>query len=398
MKIQLRPYHHDSTRWHVDIRLMHPAENKEIRRRLVAPAGLSEAQARAWGERQVPKILGKVLGTDAEAPQRRGKEVTTNANAGRLPVVPPPKASMTLGALYLERFEPEYVRLQKPATRVGYETVFRNHIGPRLGRLPLAAIDEDRLSSFRAELRLSLSVSTTNLVLSKVAKILRFAKRVRLIAAVPDVEMFSSLRARPKPVLSGEQIDALLAAAANVDTSAEIIVLLALDAALRAAEICALEWADVDLREGSITIQNSVFRGERQTPKGTIGKVALTAALRCALEQHRRREPLGPLVLYRQSRHTRGQWAPHTPHSVRYALNEIQVRAGLPVSGPHLLRHTALTRLANLGASVFVIQAVARHSRLQTTQAYLHTQQIGLAREAADLIDRASTQRGLVPD
>lgn len=45
MKINLRPYAHDHTRWHVDIRLMHPAENREIRKRLVAPAGLSEAQA-----------------------------------------------------------------------------------------------------------------------------------------------------------------------------------------------------------------------------------------------------------------------------------------------------------------------------------------------------------------
>ncbi|MCA9635062.1 MAG: site-specific integrase, partial [Myxococcales bacterium] len=207
-------------------------------------------------------------------------------------------------------------------------------------------------------------------------------------------EMFSSLRARPKPVLSGEQIDALLAAAANVDTSAEIIVLLALDAALRAAEICALEWADVDLREGSITIQNSVFRGERQTPKGTIGKVALTAALRQALERHRRREPIGPLVLYRASHWTGGEWAPYTAKTVSYCLNEAQRRAGLPVSGPHLLRHTALTRLAKLGASVYVVQAVARHSRLQTTQAYLHTQQAGLAREAAELLDRAAAARG----
>ncbi|MEZ4453994.1 MAG: hypothetical protein R3B09_31340, partial [Nannocystaceae bacterium] len=41
--------------------------------------------------------------------------------------------------------------------------------------------------------------------------------------------------------------------------------------------------------------------------------------------------------------------------------------------------------------SVYVVQAVARHSRLQTTQAYLHTQQIGLAREAADLLDQAAT-------
>src|SRR5690606_40014668 len=87
----------------------------------------------------------------------------------------------------------------------------------------------------------------------------------------------------------------------------------------------------------------------------------------------------------------RGEWAPYSPNTIRWSLNEAQDRAGLPASGPHLLRHTALTRLAKLGASVYVVQAVARHTRLQTTQTYLHTQQAGLAREAADLLDRAST-------
>jgi integrase len=142
-----------------------------------------------------------------------------------------------------------------------------------------------------------------------------------------------------------------------------------------------------------VIIQNNMYRGIKQTPKGTIGKIVLTNALRRALEQHRRREPVGPLVLYRRSTHTRDEWAPHTPASITYLLNEAQKRAGLPESGPHLLRHTALTRLANLGASVYVIQAVARHSRLQTTAGYLHTQQVGLAREAANLLDLAASQR-----
>ncbi len=59
-------------------------------------------------------------------------------------------------------------------------------------------------------------------------------------------------------------------------------------------------------------------------------------------------------------------------------------------SGPHLLRHTALTRLANLGASIYQIQAVARHARLETTQKYIHTQQTKLTGEAAVLVDAAA--------
>jgi predicted DNA-binding transcriptional regulator AlpA len=68
MNIHLRPYKNDPTRWTVDIKLMHPGTQREIRKRMVAPVGLSEAQARAWGERQVPKILGAALGAQSEEP------------------------------------------------------------------------------------------------------------------------------------------------------------------------------------------------------------------------------------------------------------------------------------------------------------------------------------------
>jgi integrase len=282
--------------------------------------------------------------------------------------------------------------MQKPATQVNYDSVWRNHIGPHLGEMPLAVIDEDQLSLFRATLRQRLSATTANVVLGKVAKIFQFAKRMRQISTVPTVEKLSTPRSRPKEILSDEQIDALLGAARSLSPTSELICLLALDAGLRTSEICALEWSDVDLKEGSITVQHNSFRGKSQTPKGNIGKLALTSALRRALAEHRKREPIGPFVLYRRSPHTRMDWAPHTPHSIRYALGQADRKAGLRQSGPHLLRHTALTRLANLGASIYVVQAVARHSRLQTTQTYLHTQQVGLAREAADLLDRAATR------
>ena len=272
MKIHLRPYAHDTNRWHVDIRLMHPTAATEIRKRLVAPAGLSEAQARAWGERQVPTILGKALGVIAEPADKEAPAANTPKTARRPPAA---RSPVTLASFFVERFEPEYVRLQKPATRVNYDTLFRNHLGPHLGGLPLAAIDEDRLSTFRAELRQRLGVTTTNLVLSKLARILRFAKRVGLLAVVPDVEKFPVPRTRPKAVLSDDQIEALLEAAASLGTSAEVVVLLAVEAGLRAGEICALEWADVDMKEGAITVQNNSFRGEKQTPKGTIARIAM---------------------------------------------------------------------------------------------------------------------------
>ncbi|MCA9658023.1 MAG: tyrosine-type recombinase/integrase, partial [Myxococcales bacterium] len=390
MKITLRPYANNKSRWQVDIRLMNPCKpDTEIRKRKVAPAGLSKTQARAWGERQVAAILREVLGDDAGR-ERKAPETTNtpDTRTTALAVVPdPPRDATTLAEFYRARFEPEHVRVQKPSTQASYEKVFRIDIAPLLGDVPLGQLDEDRLSMFRAKLAARLGPTSVNLVLAKVAKILRFAKRVRMIVAVPEVEKMRKPKPRPKPIYSDAQIEALLAGARTISPECALICLLALDAGLRTSEICALHWGDLDLEAGTMIVQHNHYQGELITPKGGIGKLALTAALRAALVEHRRREPIGPLVLYRMSSRTGGEWVPHTPPSLRYQLNLAQAAAGLERSGLHLLRHTSLTRLANLGASLYVIQAVARHTSLQTTQAYIHTHRGGLAREAAALLD-----------
>jgi integrase/predicted DNA-binding transcriptional regulator AlpA len=411
MKITLRPYAHDKTRWHVDIRLMNPCDTeKEIRRRMVAPAGLSEAQARAWGERQVPALLRGVMGEAAVNDTSRDKEITnaqtkkttritpsaaSSTNARAMPSVAPRRSEMTLVELFRERFEPEHVYLQKVGTQQSYDVTFRLHILPRLGDLPLAVIDEDRLSSFRAALRQRLGVRSVNLVLTHLAKALRFAQKIKVLETRPLIEKLPTPRRRPKEVYSSEEIEALLKTAESMDTTRELICLLALDAGLRVSEICALEWRDVDLAAGTLIIQHNVFEGHSQTPKGTIGRVAMTSALRDALERHRRHESIGPLVLYRRNPRGDNPWRPFTRGSISQLLKRLQAKAGIRTSGPHLLRHTALTRLSDLGASVYVIQAVARHSDLQTTQAYLHTQQGARTIEAAQLLDRAARGRSL---
>ena len=383
MKIKTRPYHNDPTRFHVDIRFMNPCnDNEEIRRRLVAPSGLDEQHARAWGERQVPAILRELVAATGGTTDEAAKAIkeTTSQRAPQL----------TFAAFYEQRFLPEYVQLQKPATQTNYETIYRNHLGPLLGDVPLAAIDDDRISRLRAELLRRVGKSTANLILAKLTKILRLARRLHKIAAFPEIDKLPQGKSAAKPVYADDEVARLVAAARAYSAEAELVVLLALDACLRVSEICALEWTDVDLTLGTIKVQHNVYRGQKQTPKGTIGTIALSSALRTALAEHRKRQPIGPLVVYRRSQYTNGEWAPHTPHSARRLLNLAQRHAGLPESGPHLLRHSGLTRLANLGASVYVVQAVARHARLQTTQAYLHTQQAKLTHEAAALLDGAA--------
>jgi hypothetical protein len=71
MKITLRPYSKDPSRWQIDIRLMNPCDpESELRKRFTAPAGMDEKQARQWGERQIPSMLRDLVG-EAGMPEWR---------------------------------------------------------------------------------------------------------------------------------------------------------------------------------------------------------------------------------------------------------------------------------------------------------------------------------------
>ena len=85
MKITLRPYAHDKNRWHVDIRLMNPCSPaRELRKRMVAPKRLSEQQARAWGERQVPKDPQVAVAAAAGKARATGASAAAASSAGRM--------------------------------------------------------------------------------------------------------------------------------------------------------------------------------------------------------------------------------------------------------------------------------------------------------------------------
>jgi len=52
------------------------------------------------------------------------------------------------------------------------------------------------------------------------------------------------------------------------------------------------------------------------------------------------------------------------------AINVIYRRAGLKISGVHILRHTAAKNLLNAGVSIVIVQSILGHASIQTTSIY----------------------------
>ncbi len=166
-----------------------------------------------------------------------------------------------------------------------------------------------------------------------------------------------------------------------------LTVLLGGEAGLRVGEIVGLEWSDIDLKRGTLTVNRSVWRGMVTPPKGGRSRmVPLATRLHEALRQHRHLR--GPRVLYT----VRGR--PPGTTTVRGWLSEVQHAAGFPTKGPHCLRHTFCSHLAMHGAPPQIIKEYAGHRSIQTTERYTHLSP-GVRMNAIRMLDRPQGWRHL---
>ena len=125
-----------------------------------------------------------------------------------------------------------------------------------------------------------------NNILACLGKMLRYAHEVELLEVVPRVKLLK-IPQQKFDFLTFEELSRLTEAM-KIDPERRALVLLGADAGLRQGEIIALEWGDVDLVAGALTVRRSSWKGQVGTPKsGRERKVPLTARLKAALKAHR---------------------------------------------------------------------------------------------------------------
>jgi len=122
------------------------------------------------------------------------------------------------------------------------------------------------------------------------------------------------------------------------------VVLLGGEAGLRCGEMMALEWTDVDLRTGQVSVERSEWKGHVTATKGgRVRHIPLTNRLQEALQLYR--DVRGQRVLVGR----RGQ--PLTQKMVQGLVKRSARRAGVP-HGVHILRHTTTQRYMHLSPTV----------------------------------------------
>jgi integrase len=248
--------------------------------------------------------------------------------------------------------------------------IFETWLEPALGAKRLDEIDLGAINALRAELQTKhgrtglLSAKSRVNVLGVLATALRYAEDAGVIDRAPKMRIKNPPRAEIE-VLDFDQLGRIIGAALHEGDPWATAVMLAADCGLRIGEILALEWRDLDLVAGTITVTRQVRKGVVGPPKS--GKPR-TVPMTPRLAAHLRSVPrihAGRVVANDASE-------PMTDTLSKHGIYRVCRIAGLPERAWHVLRHTYATHLALIGVNPLRLQAWLGHSDMGMTLRYCH--------------------------
>lgn len=258
------------------------------------------------------------------------------------------------------------------ATRHGYRREVRALLVARFGSaaVDLAALGPADVQGFVAIRAQHLRPASANSVSNAVRALVRFLglQGIRAAGAPSAVPRAAVWRLSHVPrVLSDTDVAAFLAAfdrATPLGRRDYAIAVCLVGLGMRAGEVAAITLDDIDWRSATLAIPAGKGRRGSRMPLPAQVAQALADYLRFGRPATAER---AVFVHHRAPRGTRGDAS-----LIRIAVRRAYARAGLDprLTGTHVLRHTAATRLLRAGASMKEIADVLRHRSLDTSAIY----------------------------
>jgi site-specific recombinase XerD len=166
-------------------------------------------------------------------------------------------------------------------------------------------------------------------------------------------------------VLSDDEISHLLSIldpATDFGSRERTMVCLMLESGLRLGEVAGLRVDDIHLKDSYIRVRGKGGK-ENYVPLGPTTHKALTRYLTVFRVPASANEKALFLNVFGE---------PLKYESIKTIFDRLAVKSGITRLHPHLLRHTAATKMLANGADLHTVQRLLRHSDIRTTLRYLH--------------------------
>ncbi|MDI1476440.1 site-specific integrase [Polyangium sp. y55x31] len=309
------------------------------------------------------------------------------------PASPPGPPTKTFAEVVTE-FRSTYMLTDlKVTTRRGYTSVLEHTLLPRFADRPLDKVDGHAAAELDLELSKSKFAQTTrNNIQVVLRSVLRFAVERGYLADPPKgLPRLKQIGQRILEIPTDDEVHAILAAAR--DTHRLSFALMAY-AGLRPNEVRALRRRDMLLRwdddrpaGGFLSVREGRSHGELHTPKTGQREIPIAPELARLLAPIERGSRDGHLALNERSR-------PWGQYGLTQAFERVRDRAGLGGWSIYALRHYAITSWLRAGVPVHVVQRMAGHKHLATTQRYVHHLKEDLEEAARRLTLASEGKRG----
>lgn len=314
--------------------------------------------------RRIHKVIGvESEGVTREHCERAIQTYKTKAREGRLDLPVgrkshPPFAERA--SAYLERLETTGGKNLK-AKRQHIEQLFV----PAFGTHRADRVTTDMIQDYvRDRLALGLKQATVNRELATLSHLFRRMVKWGWMRTddVPEIRKGPEPRKRIVVLSDGEASRLMEAAVIDSDPWLWLFVAFGLNTAMRHGEILSIQYRNIDFDARRIFVPKAKA-GEREQP--------ITPTLAQFLKRQKGQDGNDAIWVF-PSRSSRAI-APHRLNMSKSFLRAV-LRAGLSPKKvtPHVMRHTAITRLVKAGVDLPTIQRISGHKTLEMVLRYVH--------------------------
>jgi integrase len=255
----------------------------------------------------------------------------------------------------------------KPSAIRAYRQALAHRALPQLGNKRLTTITHTMLQDFADQLSAAgLSASSVRNTLLPLRAIFRRAHNRGLVAVNPTLRLvLPAVRGRRDRIAAPTEVGPLLNA---LDPADRTIYATALYAGLRAGELQALHWNDVDLDTNLIHVRRNWDRTAGfVAPKSRAGerRVPIASTLRRELLNHRVHQGTGGHGFVFPS--TRNPHKPFNPSTLALHTSKRWSNAGLTPIGLHECRHSYAAYMIAAGINSKALSTYMGHSSITIT-------------------------------